>query len=238
MKGELLEESKWWIATRMTSLIHGTIFILINIYGPYDQKEKAEVWVNISSFIAKYVDCLVVVGGGFNAIRSLSEKEGGTRGLNTAQRLFNNFISSNNLMDIAFSKGNFTWSNRQEGENRIIQKLDRFHLSENWSSAAVIWEALVWPISGSDHFPISISIQKDFVPQRCPFKFEKMRLRKPDSYEQIVRWWNDPVKLNVSKANMVVCKLRHVKEKLKEWNRSSFGNIFANKQRLRSRWRV
>ena len=56
--------------------------------------------------------------------------------------------------------------------------MDRFILGGDWTMVDWMVEAEILPINGSDHFLISLRIQEECVPNRCPFKFEAMWLRE------------------------------------------------------------
>lgn len=135
------------------------------------------------------------------------------------------------MINPKFKNGCYTWTNRQSGVDFITQKLDSFLLFENWIYSSTIWEASILPFTSLDHFPITLLLPNDNVPIQCPFKFEKMWLRDENLKELIAQWWSSAPVVKGTKNLRVVRKLKILKERLKEWNRTHFGNIFADKIR-------
>ncbi|XP_057842189.2 uncharacterized protein LOC131051639 [Cryptomeria japonica] len=115
------------------------------------------------------------------------------------------------------------------GFSNIAEKLDRFFLVGDWNLVPLIFEADVLAISGSDHFPVSLVLQKDGAPLRCPFKVEKMWLREKGFRDQVVRWWKEAPVVEGFLSFQFFKKLSYVKQKLKSWNKTVFGNIFEEK---------
>ncbi|XP_059077871.1 uncharacterized protein LOC131876475 [Cryptomeria japonica] len=85
---------------------------------------------------------------------------------------------------------------------------------------------------GSNHFLVSLVVQNDVVPIRCPFKMEKMWFREPSFKELVVGWWKEAPVVEGFLAYQFFKKLSYVKQNSKSWNREVFGNIFDEKRRL------
>lgn len=66
-----------------------------------------------------------------------------------------------------------------------------------------------------------------------PFRFENMWVTHPSFKELIHKWWNE-CEIGGSGGFRFMKKLGFIKGKIREWNRSSFGNLGANKDRLLS----
>lgn len=69
------------------------------------------------------------VGGGFNVIRRILDKSGGSR-LTPRTKDFDEFIKDSKLVDHPLRKVIFTWSNLQELP--FCKRLDRFLFSNAW----------------------------------------------------------------------------------------------------------
>ena len=63
-----------WISASIKSLKSDLQFILINVYGPISYGEKKQVWNEISRFILNFKDNAFLIGGDFNTILDLTEK--------------------------------------------------------------------------------------------------------------------------------------------------------------------
>lgn len=71
-------------------------------------------------------------GGDFNVILDLSEKMVGIIPPKLVIDEFNGFVSSNSLLDCVTKHGFFTWTNKRLGFHQIVERLDRFLISDNW----------------------------------------------------------------------------------------------------------
>ena len=115
---------------------------------------------------------LWLIGGDFNMITRLEEKRGGRPKLETESSLFKNFIQNQQLIDLQFCNGLFTWSNRRTGRQNIASKLDRFLISDNAIHIGGDLSASIIPLPGSDHWQISLQWQRMVQTARRPFRFE------------------------------------------------------------------
>jgi hypothetical protein len=71
------------------------------------------------------------------------------------------------------------------------------------------------------------------TPGKKPFRFEKFWLDHPEFQENIQAWWREAEVPRGSKMYRFQQKLKNLKQTLKLWNQSTFGNIFdAQKQLL------
>eukprot|EP00253_Pinus_taeda_P011878 PITA_11878 len=165
-------------------------------------------------------------------ITTLLEKKGGLRKLNKDLEAFTSFIDNVKLVDILPKSGNFTWNNRRGGERLIASRLDRFFISENIILDGITVESDILPTGGSDHWPISLTVAVQSTPRYKPFRFEKLWLDHPNFLELVEKWWSEPLEGNVSKMFNLQKKLRNIKEKINEWNRTVFGDIFKEKTRI------
>ncbi|XP_059064784.1 uncharacterized protein LOC131856859 [Cryptomeria japonica] len=135
----------------------------VDAEGASSGLDKCQLWEEISKTLEDIRSAITIVAGDFNATLSHSNKRGG----------------------VAAKGGNFTWTNRRLGFSNRAEKLDRFFLTGDQNLVPLIFEAKVLAISGSDHFSVSLVLQKDGVPLRCPFKVEKMWLREQGFRDQI-----------------------------------------------------
>ncbi|XP_057829385.2 uncharacterized protein LOC131040463 [Cryptomeria japonica] len=224
--------SKHWQMVKVNSKIMNFSCFLINVYGPTLAMEKCRLWEDISKLLEEVRPTLAIVVGDFNATLSFSEKRGGVRRMCKTQSDFQTFVNFDALFEVVAKGGRFTWTNRRWGFSYIAEKLDRFFLAGDWNLAPLIFEAEVLAISGLDHFPVSLVVQKDEVLLQCPFKVEKMWLRELGFRDQVVGWWKEAPMLDGFLAFQFFKKLSYVKQKLKSWNREVFGNIFDEKRRI------
>lgn len=83
---------------------------------------------------------------------------------------------------------------------------------------------------GSDHWPIQIEIKGIDSPRNRPFRFENIWLSHPDFISNIEKWWSEDLQIQGTKMFLLHKRLKHIKLRLKEWNKKEFGNIFVDKK--------
>jgi len=115
-----------------------------------------------------------IMGRDFNMIKSVSEKNGGTRVLNKDSLAFQKFIDNMNLVESDSNNGLFTWNNKRGVEALVVSKLDRFMILEELMFLNSEITARVLPFGGSDHWPIRLEIKGIDSPRNKPFRFKNI----------------------------------------------------------------
>ena len=87
--------------------------------------------------------------------------------------------------------------------------------------------ARILPFGGSNHWSIQMEIKGIGTPRNRPFKFENRLLSHPEFISNIEDWWVEDFQTQGSTMILLQKILKHVKLKLKAWNKNEFGNIFA-----------
>eukprot|EP00253_Pinus_taeda_P003585 PITA_03585 len=174
-------------------------FLCINVYSPQKLEYKIMFLASLTNFIERHPDAKFILGGDFNMITSLLEKKGGLRKLNRDGEVFIGFIDNARLMDV-YSKHDGT-----------------------------VLESNILPSGGSDHWPISLVVEIPGTPRNKPFRFEKFWIEHPNFLTMVEKWWPEPIDEEGSKMFNLQKKLKNIKLRLKDWNKTVFGNIFQEK---------
>lgn len=225
---KVISSSHYWINSYIKGINSNFQFMLINIYGPTQNVDKKNLWLDISSFIKEHNNYFLIIGGDFNTILSLDEKYGGSQQIHPASVDSKNWLEYNLLVDIPTSNGKFTWNNKRKDFNHIAKKLDIFFIRRDINNADLDIHSAILPIAGSDHYPFQLLLSKSIKPHRNPFKCEKMWFLDNNLMDHINSWWNEG-NFKGSKMFIFISKLKFVKEKILEWNKEHFGNIFKEK---------
>eukprot|EP00253_Pinus_taeda_P010316 PITA_10316 len=98
--------------------------------------------------------------------------------------------------------------------------------------------ARVLPFGGSDHWPIQLEVQGMGTPKNRPFIFENIWLSHPDFISNIANWWAEDLNIQGSRMFLLQKKLKHIKLRLKYWNRNEYGNIFEAKKSIEGKMQV
>ena len=109
----------------------------------------------------------IYVGGDFNIIRYASEKNKDS-GVHRHTGLFNNIISTLDLLDIHMTGGKFTWSNNHS--DPTLERLDRVLVNKDWESIFPTVFVYKLPREVSDHNPLILSTQTSPPPKKNPFQ--------------------------------------------------------------------
>lgn len=87
-----------------------------------------------------------MVLGDLNEFYSRMEKLSAHKDNSTGHDNFNNFINSNNLIDVSFLDNPFTWHNRREKYAAVFSRLDRALINHLWIR--------LYPFPYIEHLPI------------------------------------------------------------------------------------
>lgn len=110
-----------------------------------------------------------------------------------------------------------------------MSRLDKFLVTGDWKSYIHFFFQEVKPKLTFDHWPMMLQIcTQSFGPK--PFRFENMWTTHP-SKSLVHKRWNDCDVVGWE-GYCFMQKLTYVKGKLRDWNRSTFGNLKVNKAKL------
>lgn len=209
--------------------IHGH---LTNVYFPQIIQQKLDILDTIFALNHNRHFPLWIGGGDFNIIKSLEEKQGGRTRLDSDSSGFKQFLQDNQLMDIPTSNGTFTWSNKRRGAHHIASRLDRFLISDNTIHLGGDLNASIIPQGGSDHWPILLQWSRPGNHCNRPFRFEAFWLNNSNLQDVVKNAWASYSPPAGAKMYQFQQKLKNLKQVLKVWNQTHFGNIQESKQKL------
>eukprot|EP00253_Pinus_taeda_P028403 PITA_28403 len=182
--------------------LHG---LLTNVYFTQEVVYKEEILNSLSAINSDRRHPLWISGDDFNMIIRLEEKRGGKNRGSQEGTPLKEFIQNNWLIDMPFNNA--------------------IHIEGDFAAS-------ILPYSGSDHWPISLQWTSPGNKAQRPFRFEAFWLSHPDFNNLIHLEWNNFSPPNGSKMFQFQQKLKHLKGKIKQWNLTSFSNIFQAKQSL------
>lgn len=165
-------------------------------------------------------------------IKSLMERKGGTRVIGRDSIAFQKFLNNLRLVDLETVNGTFTWNNKMGRSSQVASKLDRFIISKNLFLFRPNLNAFILPFGGSDHWPIQLEASFISTPRNRPFRFKNVWLTHPDFISIIDKWWQEDLPIQGMKMFLLQQRLKHIKIKLKDWNKSESKNIFKAKREV------
>lgn len=158
MKDAGLKENMIWCI--MNSLKDRKDLCIINIYSPQELWNKKLLWMEISKLLSSVVDIPCCIIGDINAIRMDTEKEKCVYRRNDMEG-FNDFISKNNLTDLAMINAKFTWFGQKNNRSR----LDRALVNSEWFAEGQ-WSLKALNRNFFDHCGLLMTLDKnDYGPK-------------------------------------------------------------------------
>jgi hypothetical protein len=185
---------------------------LINVYAPQVEAARVTLWNEILYFMQSNSGNYIIFRD-FNSVRSMEERRGCSYSATNASN-FNSFIESGGLVDVPMGGFKFTRVGEKNGK---FSKLDRFLLSNQWSSMYPSLEALALERTLSDHRPIVLrSKTVDYGPS--PFKLFNSWLLVDDFNMLIMDSWR-LLSIGSCENIMVAFKnnLKELKRRVKVW---------------------
>ncbi|XP_074292463.1 uncharacterized protein LOC141619337 [Silene latifolia] len=192
------------------------------VYASPDPTNRKELSVELETLVRQN-DKPWLLAGDFDKTRNLNERHGGNSSMARRCAVFNNWIENCDLIELAFTGSAHTWARGNNVETRQSARLDRALCNTDWGS--MFEEAMVkhLPTYQSDHCPLSIS-PNGFAPLASvqkPFKFQATWMTHENFSEYVQENW--PV------VGDFPNRLKVLSEKLQDWNKKEFGNIFRQK---------
>ncbi|XP_038977842.1 uncharacterized protein LOC120108329 [Phoenix dactylifera] len=206
----------------------GRPWIFAAVYASTDFRARRTLWEEASKLVDQGQPMLIA--GDFNCIDDPQEKMGGRQfSYQRKVREFQEFISTNGLIDLGFTGPRFTWCNNQQGPARVWERLDRAFATAGWIQEFPDNHVKHLPRIASDHSPILVCTDRP-IPFRCPFRFERLWLCYPRSWGVVSEAWNKPVRGDA--MYRVSRRLELTRRYLRRWNRVEVGNIFRRIEEL------
>lgn len=109
-------------------------------------------------------------------------------------------------------------------------RLDRFLFSMEWEESFKNIRQKLMPRAMSDHCPVTLECG-DWEHKRSNFKFENWWLKVEGFKELVHSWWNEFIAEGCPDYKLNV-KLRMLKQKLKDWSKTTFGEMTNKKNSL------
>ncbi|KAL5721690.1 hypothetical protein ACHQM5_005303 [Ranunculus cassubicifolius] len=224
---EIISSNSRFINTRIKNYPVGSSWMCTFVYGHPQQNCRTHLWEHLSDMATKHSLPWLIVGD-LNEISAQKDKNGKHPFNSNLHSHFLDFLQSASFMDLVYDGVPFTWNNRQvrnRGENLTKERLDRGICNDVWRTLFPNAKTTNLPIikSKSDHGPIVIRLNPTQNGGPKQFHFQSMWMDRPDCVSLVKKSWNfTPQGSNPYKF----CKkLKTIKENVKSWNRSTFGNI-------------
>lgn len=142
------------------------------MYGKLNDVDRENQWNYLIDISVQY-NYPWILAGDLNFILNREEKEGGITPSQSSLDANNLLIDKVGLVSLPYIGNPFTWTNRRDEGELILERLDRFLASLGWMEQFPNLAVYHLVSIGSDHCPILLTTsRKDNSTQR-PFRFNK-----------------------------------------------------------------
>ncbi|GJT61376.1 RNA-directed DNA polymerase, eukaryota [Tanacetum coccineum] len=220
--------SDYFVMERGDWIPNGTKLLIISIYAPQDLSEKKMLWDYLSYVIAQW-EGEVVVMGDFNEVRKKDERFGSVFNVHGANA-FNLFISNAGLEEVPLGGCSYTWCHKSASK---MSKLERFLISESLMNSCPNIFAITLERFLSDHRPILMrESHYDYGP--VPFRFFHYWFEIKGFDKFVKDSWKEAVVVEPNAMTKLMKKLKHLKEKIRLWNKGNTMSSINRKRTLKS----
>ncbi|KAF9618380.1 hypothetical protein IFM89_001015 [Coptis chinensis] len=187
---KVIMSKSWFIHCKLSVKVNGVSesFFLSCVYGNSKSFIRRLQWPVLAMFQPANDESWLLMGD-FNEITCQEEKCGGRQFNYSKVRPFLEMIDDCELLDLGFVGSIYTWTNRQNGHNKIWERIDRMMANEVWRSRFTDCRVLHELAISSDHKFLILKLIQDRVNVRRPFRFEIMWAQHGGCQEQIQDAW-------------------------------------------------
>ena len=186
---------------------------LITVYGSAYEEGKQEFINELHEILSEW-DGPTLVGGDFNLIRTISDKNNGNINFHWTVA-FNKWINHWGLIEFKNPTRAYTWTNNQEHPTMAV--LDRILASTDFENQYPIANVRSASRLGSDHVPLIMDFGLHQTKKDHLFRFEKWWLEHEDFYDIVVDTWRKHCPLT-NPIEVWQFKIRALRKKLKGWS--------------------
>ncbi|GJT85375.1 RNA-directed DNA polymerase, eukaryota, partial [Tanacetum coccineum] len=211
---------------RYWSLLEKDVIEAVSYF--FQHGEKKMLWDYLSHVIAQWAGEVVVMGD-FNEVRKKDERFGSVFNVHGANA-FNLFISNAGLEEVPLGGCSYTWCHKSASK---MSKLDRFLISESLMNSCPNISAITLERFLSDHRPILMrESHYDYGP--VPFRFFHYWFEIKGFDKFVEDSWKEAVVVEPNAMTKLMKKLKHLKEKIRLWNKENTMSSINRKRTLKS----
>ena len=206
---------------------------ITSFYGHPETHKRYESW-HLLAFLNNQLQLPWLCLGDFNEILSMNENFGGANRPQQRMDGFREIVNYCGFHDLGYCGPDYTWSNMQEGENRICLRLDRALATLEWSARFERMKVYHLVDSTSDHYALLVTDSRArHRPRVRRFHFEAHWVKREDCKSIIEASWGFGVDLSTPKG--IAENLRICAADLSRWNSTVYGQIPKKIQDKRNR---
>lgn len=200
----------------------GKEWMMTTVYANPNPSLRRYLWDQLDELA---VDAPWMLVSDFNCVLADEERSSKT-GVSSC---FQNWVRRAGLIDLGYVGSQYTWKHGTSSETRRATRLDRAISCDEWRRLFPSATIRHLTHAHSDHCPVLVELlrRESIELGERPFKFQAAWMLHADFHNMMRREW--------CWQGSLMCTLKCLIEKLRAWNRDTFGNIFWRKERLRNR---
>ncbi|KAL2937548.1 Phosphoadenosine phosphosulfate reductase [Bienertia sinuspersici] len=199
-------------------------FFCTFIYAYNEAKDREVLWRDLRS-IRQKMDGPWLLMGDLNCVMNTDERFGSQVRAHEILDI-RSCMEDCGMQDIPYGGHFFTWSNKQNGEDRVFSKLDRVMANEGWMEAYGGANALFLSEGVSDHCPAIMQVDKSTGKGKKPFKYYRMWSQAADFKDRVKQAWQGTTK--GTPMFKLTQQLKKVKVSMKRLNQEGFCSMQAD----------
>ncbi|XP_056686567.1 uncharacterized protein [Spinacia oleracea] len=218
----ILSMSSQLIHCFITPRSTGVGFLGTFIYGMNTKEDRVTLWNSLTQISDNCTQPWIIMGD-FNALMDVEDRVGATVRIREIQAM-RACMNHCNLSTIKTVGRQFTWNNKQVGEDRVLSRIDRVLANASWTDMYPDVEANFLPEGLFDHSPMILKGYRR-TNSKKPFRFYNMWTCADSFMGLVQRVWNKQV--HGCHMYRLQQRLKWLKVELKTLNKAGFSNVEA-----------
>lgn len=201
-----------YIATKVTPLENQDAFFVVFVYGMHSVSDRKELWQELRKFDR---DTPFLFIGDFNAVYKEDHGKNGTLVTTYETHDMQKWMEDMELHPIAELGHKYSWSNKEEGENRILTKIDHAIGNVQWMDLYSQAHVCYANAQTSDHTPLIVTLSRYVHQGKKSFRFFNYMCEHQNFVQVVSKAWK--IKTKDTGLQSIWYKLKNVKNQLKNY---------------------
>ncbi|XP_070020489.1 uncharacterized protein [Nicotiana sylvestris] len=193
--------------------------ILSVVYGFYTIERRKQLWESLTK-IGRKISAPWPIGGDFNSVLQLQDRMRGNTISMAEIQDFNKCVQDLRLSELAWEGEYYTWSNKQDGSDRIWSRIDRmfgnYEWMMQWGHAATTYDV---PFI-SDQAPMNLCLTFSQGNRKTPFKFFNVWAEHESFLSSVQQIWQQ--RIHSKNMQNIWLKLKTLRPMLRKLNVEEF----------------
>ncbi|XP_060212045.1 uncharacterized protein LOC132639621 [Lycium barbarum] len=214
----------------LTNRQDGAEWLLTIVYAYNTIEQRKELWETLKE-ISQTCNKPWLVCGDFNNVLYTQDRIYGNPVTDAEIRDFTDCIQDVGITELPWKGNYYTWTNNQQGIDRIYSRIDRAFGNDDWMHQ---WGRITTEYdvpNVSDHCPMILNVKAHQLNVKSPFRFFNVWADHRDFSGIVEKVWRH--KLDQWTMKNIWLKLKSLRPKLKRLNHEEFRRVTQNIEQAR-----